>query len=198
MILRRPRRDSLTRIQKSSHTSLQQLQHTNIPAILRAAIKPPRQTILRSTGEMLASSLSVGQILAVALPCTSILAVATLVGVWYYKRRTGEQVEALMAAAILRLRLREQSKRPRSRRCVLRQRILVQRFRETTLRPTEPVPSQSSRVASLSTSRWRRPLGVDLEASVFAGSERIYHRVGLERVIISVQHPALTKTTRHT
>jgi hypothetical protein len=53
---------------------------------------------------MLASSLSIGQILAIALPCTSILAVATLVGVWYYKRRTGEQVEALMAAAILRLR----------------------------------------------------------------------------------------------
>jgi hypothetical protein len=53
---------------------------------------------------MLASFLSIGQILAIALPCTSILAVATLVGVWYYKRRTGEQVEALMAAAILRLR----------------------------------------------------------------------------------------------
>jgi hypothetical protein len=41
-------------------------------------------------------------------------------------------------------------------------------------------------------------LGVDLEASVFAGSERMYHRAGLERVIIAVQHPALTKTTRHT
>jgi hypothetical protein len=53
---------------------------------------------------MLASSLSIGQILAVALPCTAILAVAILGGVWYYKRRTGEQVEALMAAAILRLR----------------------------------------------------------------------------------------------
>jgi hypothetical protein len=102
--LRRPRRDSLIRIQKSSHTSLQQLQHTNIPATIRAAIEPPRQTILRRTGEMLASFLSIGQILAIALPCTSILAVATLVGVWYYKRRTGEQVEALMAAAILRLR----------------------------------------------------------------------------------------------
>jgi hypothetical protein len=54
--------------------------------------------------EMLASSLSIRKILAIALPCTSILAVATLVGVWYYKRRTGEQVEASMAAAILRLR----------------------------------------------------------------------------------------------
>jgi hypothetical protein len=48
--------------------------------------------------------LSIGQILAIALPCTSILTVATLVRVWYYKRRTGEQVEALVAAAILRLR----------------------------------------------------------------------------------------------